>query len=110
MVKFTTVIHLVVVCIQLCHTCKISEFSCRNNQLCLPLDRYCDGRDDCGDKSDEPKGCTGEWKSIFGFSGGVGGGIADDVKNYFVKGYNGVRHIQTNESIAWQVLIDRVNW
>lgn len=65
MVKLTAVffvIHLVVLYknVQLGFTCKISEFSCRNSQLCLPLDRYCDGRDDCGDKSDEPKGCTGE--------------------------------------------------
>ena len=39
--------------------CKISEFPCRGGALCLPLDKYCDGRDDCGDASDEPKYCTG---------------------------------------------------
>lgn len=41
------------------HACKISEFPCRGGALCLPLDKYCDGRDDCGDASDEPKFCTG---------------------------------------------------
>ncbi|KAG4071236.1 hypothetical protein HA402_008971 [Bradysia odoriphaga] len=38
--------------------CKISEFACRGGSICLPLDKYCDGRDDCGDSSDEPKFCT----------------------------------------------------
>lgn len=41
--------------------CQISEFACRGGSLCLPLDKYCDGRDDCGDASDEPKFCTGEY-------------------------------------------------
>ena len=40
-------------------TCKISEFACRIPTNCLPLDKYCDGKDDCGDGSDEPKFCTG---------------------------------------------------
>ncbi|KAL1128871.1 hypothetical protein AAG570_013405 [Ranatra chinensis] len=37
--------------------CKISELSCRNGK-CLPLDLYCNGNNDCGDNSDEPKYCT----------------------------------------------------
>ncbi|XP_044736901.1 uncharacterized protein LOC123298870 [Chrysoperla carnea] len=37
--------------------CRISEFPCRNNR-CVRLDRYCDGIDDCGDMSDEPRYCT----------------------------------------------------
>ncbi|KAJ9590048.1 hypothetical protein L9F63_016824, partial [Diploptera punctata] len=37
--------------------CRISEFPCRNGR-CIRLDRYCDGVDDCGDKSDEPRYCT----------------------------------------------------
>jgi hypothetical protein len=39
--------------------CRISEFPCRNGR-CIRLDRYCDGVDDCGDKSDEPRYCTGK--------------------------------------------------
>lgn len=42
------------------YACRISEFSCRGSTLCLPLDKYCDGKDDCGDASDEPKHCTGK--------------------------------------------------
>jgi len=40
--------------------CRISEFPCRNGR-CIRLDRYCDGVDDCGDKSDEPRYCTGKY-------------------------------------------------
>lgn len=39
--------------------CKISEFACQGGKICMPLDKYCDGKDDCGDASDEPKFCTG---------------------------------------------------
>ncbi|XP_025836544.1 uncharacterized protein LOC108736059 isoform X2 [Agrilus planipennis] len=37
--------------------CRISEFPCHNGH-CIRLDRYCDGTDNCGDKSDEPMFCT----------------------------------------------------
>lgn len=40
--------------------CKVSEFACKGSGICLPLDKYCDGFDHCGDLSDEPKFCTGE--------------------------------------------------
>lgn len=50
---FTWVVHIGI------DACKISEFACRGGSICLPLDKYCDGRDDCGDLSDEPKFCTG---------------------------------------------------
>lgn len=49
--------------VALIRTCKISEFPCKENGLCLPLDKYCDGIDHCGDLSDEPKFCTGEYTS-----------------------------------------------
>lgn len=42
--------------------CKVSEFACKGSGICLPLDKYCDGFDHCGDLSDEPKFCTGELK------------------------------------------------
>lgn len=31
----------------------------------MPLDKYCDGIDHCGDLSDEPKFCTGMSSHIF---------------------------------------------
>jgi len=43
--------------------CRISEFPCRNSR-CIRLDRYCDGVDDCGDKSDEPRYCTGKYTEL----------------------------------------------
>ncbi|XP_055387186.1 uncharacterized protein LOC129615828 [Condylostylus longicornis] len=49
---------LLVLAIKTGYACRISEFPCRGSSLCIPLDKYCDGRDDCGDLSDEPKGCT----------------------------------------------------
>lgn len=38
-------------------SCRSSELLCDTGQ-CISLDRYCNGEDDCGDKSDEPKACT----------------------------------------------------
>ena len=43
--------------------CRISEFPCRNGR-CIRLDRYCDEVDDCGDKSDEPRYCTGKYTDL----------------------------------------------
>ncbi|GBP52190.1 hypothetical protein EVAR_87575_1 [Eumeta japonica] len=39
--------------------CRLSELLCEAGQ-CLSLDKYCNGEDDCGDMSDEPKACTRE--------------------------------------------------
>ncbi|KAF7280495.1 hypothetical protein GWI33_005834 [Rhynchophorus ferrugineus] len=45
--------------------CRISEFPCRNGK-CVLLNGYCDGKDDCGDMSDEPMYCTDKiFKLIF---------------------------------------------
>ena len=37
--------------------CELAEFTCRDGR-CIPLDGYCNGRDECGDSSDEPSHCT----------------------------------------------------
>ncbi|GBP76644.1 Low-density lipoprotein receptor-related protein 8 [Eumeta japonica] len=37
--------------------CRISEYQCTNKR-CVPINRYCDGGNDCGDSSDEPRHCT----------------------------------------------------
>ncbi|XP_076305619.1 uncharacterized protein LOC143222678 [Tachypleus tridentatus] len=36
--------------------CGLSEFSCDNGK-CVRQNMYCNGREDCGDGSDEPRGC-----------------------------------------------------
>ncbi|XP_069694968.1 uncharacterized protein [Periplaneta americana] len=37
--------------------CRRSEFACANGR-CVPLNRFCDAANDCGDSSDEPRFCT----------------------------------------------------
>ena len=37
--------------------CRASEYFC-NNGHCVAQDKFCDGEDDCGDKSDEPPYCS----------------------------------------------------
>lgn len=37
--------------------CKLSEFQCGTGH-CIAHDKFCDGDNDCEDKSDEPKYCT----------------------------------------------------
>lgn len=37
--------------------CSMSEFTCTNTR-CVPLNKYCDKVNDCGDSSDEPRFCT----------------------------------------------------
>lgn len=46
-------------------SCKnLVEFTCDNGK-CVPLSRFCDGSDDCGDSSDEPLACTSKLLFIF---------------------------------------------
>lgn len=55
---------LLALSLSLCLACRVSEFSCKGSgnsgNICVPLDKYCDGRSDCADGSDEPKHCSGE--------------------------------------------------
>uniref|UniRef100_A0A1I8MMW3 Low-density lipoprotein receptor domain class A n=1 Tax=Musca domestica TaxID=7370 RepID=A0A1I8MMW3_MUSDO len=37
--------------------CTLSEFSCSNGR-CVPLSKYCNNANDCGDGSDEPRFCS----------------------------------------------------
>ncbi|XP_038115047.1 uncharacterized protein LOC6050731 isoform X2 [Culex quinquefasciatus] len=39
------------------HQCAMSEHTC-NNGRCVPLNKYCNNVNDCGDGSDEPRFCT----------------------------------------------------
>ncbi|XP_044271339.1 uncharacterized protein LOC123015593 [Tribolium madens] len=48
--------------------CKLSEFAC-NNGRCIPLNKYCNVLNDCGDSSDEPRYCTRCNRTYFGQAG-----------------------------------------
>lgn len=41
-------------------TCGVDEFRCKDSGRCIPARWKCDGEDDCGDASDEPKEECGE--------------------------------------------------
>ena len=43
-------------------TCGVDEFRCKDSGRCIPARWKCDGEDDCGDASDEPKEECGEEK------------------------------------------------
>ncbi|XP_034840103.1 uncharacterized protein [Maniola hyperantus] len=45
--------------------CRISEYQCFNKK-CVPINRFCDGSNDCGDASDEPRHCTRCNKTYYG--------------------------------------------
>lgn len=44
--------------------CSISELTCSNGK-CVPLNKYCDNINDCGDSSDEPRFCTSEYRNFY---------------------------------------------
>ena len=45
-------------CFQLVSNCSMTEFECKRTRNCIRLDQVCDGRDNCGDRSDEEPGCS----------------------------------------------------
>lgn len=42
--------------------CSLSEFTCINSK-CIPINKYCDRTNDCGDNSDEPRFCTRKYST-----------------------------------------------
>ena len=46
--------------------CPIGTFSCKNNK-CIPDGMKCDGKDDCGDRTDEEDGCKSNLIYIWQF-------------------------------------------
>lgn len=46
--------------------CRLSEYNCDNGR-CVPLNRFCDNINDCGDSSDEPRYCTSKCSFCFEF-------------------------------------------
>ncbi|XP_023310248.1 uncharacterized protein LOC108907793 [Anoplophora glabripennis] len=48
--------------------CRVSEFTCGNSR-CIPLNHYCDSKNDCGDSSDEPRYCTRCNRTYYGVIG-----------------------------------------
>lgn len=57
MVAVAVAILTIVLVVTSTPACRRSEFPC-NNGRCVPLNRYCDAANDCGDSSDEPRFCT----------------------------------------------------
>ncbi|XP_058981879.1 uncharacterized protein LOC101896332 [Musca domestica] len=48
--------------------CTLSEFSCSNGR-CVPLSKYCNNANDCGDGSDEPRFCSRCNRTYYGDTG-----------------------------------------
>lgn len=46
-------------------TCGVDEFRCKDSGRCIPARWKCDGEDDCGDASDEPKEECGKYCVFF---------------------------------------------
>lgn len=40
--------------------CEDFEFECRSDHQCIPLEKYCDGKNDCADESDELMCCCAD--------------------------------------------------
>ncbi|CAL8109741.1 unnamed protein product [Orchesella dallaii] len=50
--------------------CSISEYYC-DNRRCISLDKFCNGVNDCGDGSDEPRYCSPCNRTYYGEVGGT---------------------------------------
>ncbi|XP_059217069.1 uncharacterized protein LOC106091151 isoform X2 [Stomoxys calcitrans] len=48
--------------------CSLSQFSCSNGR-CVPLSKYCNNANDCGDGSDEPRFCSRCNRTYYGDTG-----------------------------------------
>lgn len=46
------------------HGCPVTQFRCSTTGRCVNLNVFCDGRNDCGDNSDEPAQCTRKYGAI----------------------------------------------
>lgn len=44
--------------------CHLSEYMC-DTGYCVALDKFCNGNDDCGDKSDEPPYCSRKSYTVY---------------------------------------------
>lgn len=51
--------------------CPVTQFRCSTTARCVNLNVFCDGRNDCGDNSDEPAQCTREYCVIFYYKKGI---------------------------------------
>ena len=51
-------------------TCDMSEFHCisKNQSLCLPADRWCNGKEECDNRFDEPRSCSSKLCILPGYS------------------------------------------
>lgn len=47
--------------------CAIDEFQCSDIHTCIPIEKFCDAKEDCSDGSDEYDGCVKDVRSHLNF-------------------------------------------